>query len=70
LSERAQLAAALDYRRGDDTLVVTKLDRLTRSARHLSGLVDALEAKGVTLRILNVGGGGFADPTCRNCSVW
>jgi DNA invertase Pin-like site-specific DNA recombinase len=39
-----------------DTLVVTKLDRLARSARHLSELIDQLEAKGVTLRILNFGG--------------
>jgi DNA invertase Pin-like site-specific DNA recombinase len=56
LSERAQLEAALDYSREGDTLVVTKLDRLARSARHLSELVDRLEAKGVTLRILNFGG--------------
>ena len=47
---RAQLEAALDYCREGDTLVVTKLDRLARSARHLTELVDALEAKGVTLR--------------------
>lgn len=53
---RAQLDAALDYAREGDTLVVTKLDRLARSARHLSELVDRLEAKGVTLRILHFGG--------------
>jgi len=56
VGERAQLEAALDYCREDDTLVVTKLDRLARSARHLSELVDRLEGKGVTLRILNFGG--------------
>jgi len=56
IGERAQLEAALDYCREDDTLVVTKLDRLARSARHLSELVDRLEGKGVTLRILNFGG--------------
>ena len=56
VAARAQLEAALDYCREGDTLVVTKLDRLARSARHLSELVDALEAKGVTLRILNFGG--------------
>jgi DNA invertase Pin-like site-specific DNA recombinase len=61
VGERAQLEAALDYCREDDTLeddtlVVTKLDRLARSARHLSDLVDRLEGKGVTLRILNFGG--------------
>jgi DNA invertase Pin-like site-specific DNA recombinase len=56
VGQRAQLEAALDYCREDDTLVVTKLDRLARSARHLSELVDRLEGKGVTLRILNFGG--------------
>jgi len=56
VGERAQLDAALDYAREGDTLVVTKLDRLARSARHLSELVDTLEGKGVTLRILNFGG--------------
>ena len=56
VGERAQLEAALDYCREADTLVVTKLDRLARSARHLSELVDRLEGKGVTLRILNFGG--------------
>ncbi len=56
VGQRVQLDAALDYCRDGDTLVVTKLDRLARSARHLSELVDQLEAKGVTLRILNFGG--------------
>ena len=56
VGKRVQLEAALDYCREDDTLVVTKLDRLARSARHLSELVDRLEGKGVTLRILNFGG--------------
>jgi DNA invertase Pin-like site-specific DNA recombinase len=56
VAERERLSAVLDYAREGDTLVVTKLDRLARSARHLLELVDALEAKGVTLRILNLGG--------------
>jgi DNA invertase Pin-like site-specific DNA recombinase len=56
VGHRAQLDAALDFCRDGDTLVVTKLDRLARSARHLSELVDQLEVKGVTLRILNFGG--------------
>src|SRR5262245_12294132 len=54
---RAQLQAALEYVREGDTIVVTKLDRLARSARGLSELVDTLERKGVALRILNFGGG-------------
>jgi len=56
IKERPQLHAALDYARDGDTLVVTKLDRLARSARHLLELLDVLEAKGVALRILNFGG--------------
>jgi DNA invertase Pin-like site-specific DNA recombinase len=57
IGERAQLEAALEYVREGDTLVVTKLDRLARSARGLNDLVDALEKRGVALRILNFGGG-------------
>jgi DNA invertase Pin-like site-specific DNA recombinase len=56
VGERPQLEATLDYAREGDTVCVTKLDRLARSARHLSELVDRLERKGVTLRILNFGG--------------
>jgi DNA invertase Pin-like site-specific DNA recombinase len=56
VAERAELNAALDYAREGDTLVVTRLDRLARSARHLTELVDALEARRVALRILNLGG--------------
>jgi DNA invertase Pin-like site-specific DNA recombinase len=56
IAKRSQLEAALEYAREGDTLVITKLDRLARSARHLSELLDSLEAKGVGLRILNFGG--------------
>ena len=35
--------------------MVTKLDRLARSVMHLGELVEALEAKGVGLRILDLG---------------
>lgn len=56
LGERAQLNAALDWVREGDTLVITKLDRLARSVRGLADIVDALERKGVALRILNFGG--------------
>jgi len=55
VAERVQLAAALDYVRDGDTLVVTKLDRLARSLPHLLELVERLERKGCTLRILNMG---------------
>jgi DNA invertase Pin-like site-specific DNA recombinase len=35
VAARAQLDAALDYVREGDTLVVSKLDRLARSSKHL-----------------------------------
>lgn len=52
---RDQLEAALDYCREGDTLVVTKLDRLARSVGHLSDVVKHLEAKGASLRVLDMG---------------
>lgn len=48
--DRPQLAAALDYARAGDTLVVWRLDRLGRSLRHLLDLVEQLDAAGVGLR--------------------
>ena len=55
VATRKQLEAALDFVRQGDTLVVTKLDRLARSVVHLGKIVEALEAKGVSLRIENLG---------------
>lgn len=52
---RESLRVAMDYSREGDTLVVTKLDRLARSVRHLGEIIEQLEAKGVGLRILNLG---------------
>jgi DNA invertase Pin-like site-specific DNA recombinase len=52
---REQLAAALDFIREGDILVVTKLDRLARSIKHLIEITERLEAKGATLRILGMG---------------
>ena len=51
---RPQLDAALDFIREGDVLVVTKLDRLARSTAHLLKVVETIEAKGVTLRILDL----------------
>jgi DNA invertase Pin-like site-specific DNA recombinase len=50
--ERPQLAAALDYLRPNDTLVVWKLDRLARSLKQLIATVEALEARRIGLRSL------------------
>jgi DNA invertase Pin-like site-specific DNA recombinase len=52
---RKALEAALGYVRDGDTLVVTKLDRLARSVVHLGQIIATLEAKGVGLRILDLG---------------
>lgn len=55
MAPRAQLEAALEFARHGDVFVVTKLDRLARSIIHLGKIIENLEAKGVTLRILNLG---------------
>ncbi|MBT8411740.1 MAG: recombinase family protein [Octadecabacter sp.] len=52
---RTQLAAALDFIRENDTLVVTRLDRLARSVSHLLQILDELSAKSAHLRIIGLG---------------
>ncbi|MBX5302442.1 recombinase family protein [Rhizobium sp. NLR12b] len=52
VAERAELERCLDYVREGDTLVVTKLDRLARSMHDLMSIIDRLDKKGVSLRIL------------------
>jgi DNA invertase Pin-like site-specific DNA recombinase len=54
VARRQQLEAAIEFAREGDTLVVTKIDRLARSVRHLCEITDRLQAKGVALRILNM----------------
>lgn len=51
---REKLSEALEYIREGDTLVVTKLDRLARSVAHLLELLGEIEAKGASLRILDM----------------
>lgn len=50
--DRPQLAAALDYMREGDTLVVWKLDRLARSLKQLIETVEDLEKRGIGFRSL------------------
>lgn len=52
---RKALEDLLDYVRTGDTIVVTKLDRLARSVPHMWEIITRLQAKGVELRILNMG---------------
>lgn len=54
VATRPQLAAALDFVREGDVLIVTKLDRLARSVADLVDITRRLEAKGVALRILQL----------------
>jgi len=56
IGERAELVKALAYLREEDTLVVTKIDRLARSTIGLWEIVSSLEDQGIGLRVLNLGG--------------
>lgn len=55
LRARPELAAALDYIRTGDTLVVVKLDRLGRSLPHLIETITGLDKRGVGFRSLTEG---------------
>lgn len=55
IGKRKELDAAMDFLRVGDTFMVTKLDRLARSTRHLMEIVDHLQEREVTLRILDMG---------------
>ncbi|WPZ32304.1 recombinase family protein [Thalassobaculum sp. OXR-137] len=55
VAPRAALAAALDFMREGDTLVVTKLDRLARSTVHLGEIIDTIRRKRAHLRIEGLG---------------
>jgi predicted transposase/invertase (TIGR01784 family) len=56
VAQREQLAQAIKALRSEDKLVVTKLDRLARSTKHLGEILDTLEQKGAGLAILSMGG--------------
>lgn len=55
LAKRPQLDKALEYLREGDTLVITKLDRLGRSLKHLIQLAEDLQARGINLSVLALG---------------
>ena len=55
VGQRTALQGAIEFCRDGDTLVVTKLDRLARSVTHLGSILSELEAKGIALRIENLG---------------
>jgi DNA invertase Pin-like site-specific DNA recombinase len=51
-AERPGLQTALDYARKGDTLVVWRLDRLSRSLKDLIEMVTQLESRGIGLKSL------------------
>ena len=56
VTQREQLEVALASAREGDTFVVTTMDRLARSSRHLLEIVEGLDRKGVALRLLDFEG--------------
>ncbi|WP_370281699.1 recombinase family protein [Pseudooceanicola sp.] len=52
---REALPEAVRYCREGDTFVVTKLDRLARSVKHLGELLEDLESRSIGLRVLDLG---------------
>ncbi|TXF95910.1 recombinase family protein [Massilia arenae] len=55
VAERVQLEEAISFARSGDVFTVTKLDRLARNTQHLLEIAERLEAKGVSLKVLNFG---------------
>ena len=52
--DRPELVAILDYVREGDSVVVTKLDRIARSTKHLLEITDLLKKKKVVFKVLNI----------------
>ncbi len=60
--ERKIFARLLDELEGDDVLIVTKLDRLGRNAMDVRATVEYLEAAGVRVHCLALGGVDLTSP--------
>lgn len=56
VGEREQLNLALGSLRSEDKLVVTKLDRLARSVKHLGEIIETVNKADASLVILDMGG--------------
>ena len=52
---RPELDKLFEKLQAGDTLVVTKLDRIARNARHGLEIIESLIDKGVSIRIMNMG---------------
>ncbi|MEM1010398.1 MAG: recombinase family protein [Myxococcota bacterium] len=55
IKAREKLADALEFVREGDALIVTRLDRLARSVPHLLEILNTLDLKSASLRILVMG---------------
>jgi len=55
IGKRDELDKALNFIRKGDTLIVTKLDRLARSVKHLGEIIDLIKDKEADLKILDLG---------------
>lgn len=55
LASRPQLDAAMRHLRAGDVLVITRLDRLGRSVKHLAALAVELQGRKIGLRVLQQG---------------
>jgi DNA invertase Pin-like site-specific DNA recombinase len=55
LEQRPQLDAALSHLRAGDVLVVTKLDMMDRSVKHLCSITEQLRESGAHLKVLDQG---------------
>lgn len=60
---RPELERCLEFLREGDTLIVTKLDRLARSAVHLHTILDELTSKAVGFKVLDQSGIDTTTPT-------
>jgi putative DNA-invertase from lambdoid prophage Rac len=61
-TERKGFAKLVDRMEAGDVLIVTKLDRLGRNAIDVRGTVDRLEAAGVRVHCLALGGADLTSP--------
>ncbi|MDR6988966.1 DNA invertase Pin-like site-specific DNA recombinase [Paenarthrobacter nitroguajacolicus] len=69
-ASRLELDKALAALHGGDTLVVTTLDRLGRSTANMLTLAEEIKSRGVSLRVLNLGGGDVDTSTPMGAMVF
>ena len=55
MRERPQLQSALDWMREGDTLIVWRIDRLSRSMSQLIEIVEGLDERGIGFRSIEEG---------------